>query len=267
MKVGIIGCGNLGKALVKGLLYTDVNPQDIRINVKTEQTKERVKAEFPDVCVIGEKRELVEWADAVIVVVEPKNAAEVLREVGTCDLSGKCVISFMAGITREEIKQMLGEQGEKACLVRVMPNVSIANGKGILGITYDVPVQPVLQEILRMFDKLGYVLKVEEEGLNTITVTAASGLAFAASMLNAYQNAGNTLLENEEASREITLRVFENVLDLIKKENLSFADLVARIATKGGTTEAGMNALDQKAVTDAMTQCMKASYEKCKKIV
>lgn len=267
MKYGIIGCGNLGKALVRGLLYAGVDAKDIFVNVKSEQTKQRVRAEFEQIAIVESKQELINVAETIILVVEPKNAKEVLLEIGSHDLNGKSIISFMAGIKRAEIRQHLGEQGETTCVVRVMPNVSIANGSGIMGITYDETNKAMLEEVLAVFEKMGYVLQVDEDGLDNITVTAASGLAFAASLMQAYQIAGNELLQNEAASREITLRVFENVIDLIKKEGLSFADLVARIATKGGTTEAGMNALNQEVIVESVEACMQASLAKCKKIV
>ena len=118
-----------------------------------------------------------------------------------------------------------------------------------------------------VFCKLGCVRKLDENALNAITVTAASGLAFAASLMDSYQKACNTLFHNEEISKEITLRVFENAIDMVKKDGCSFEDIVRRITTKGGTTEAGMQHLNPEQITENLEICMEKSYEKTRKII
>ena len=274
MKFGVIGYGNLGKAFVKGLLYTGFSANDIVINVRSEKTQHEIQKELEARIqsglsvfhITGSKKELLEQTDAIVVVVEPKNAAEVLQELGTYPLKEKVILSFMAGITRNEIRQMLGEQGENATVIRVMPNIAIANGNGVLGITYDETSCETVQETICTLEKLGYLLKLEEDGLDYITVTAASGLAFVAALMNSYQKASNTLFQNEIQSKEITLHIFENMLDMMKKETSSFEDIIKRITTKGGTTEAGLNHLNQEMITETLTDCMQSSYAKCKKI-
>ena len=148
-----------------------------------------------------------------------------------------------------------------------MPNIAIANANGILGMTYEETDYEEIKNVITVFEKLGYVLKLEEEQLDYVTVTAASGLAFVASLMNSYQSACNVLLDNDIQSKEITLRVFGNVIDIVKKENCSFEGVTKRITTKGGTTEAGMNCLNQDAITNTLEDCVKKSYDKCRKIL
>ena len=267
MKFGIIGYGNLGKALVQGLLCAGIYPQDIVINARTEKTRNMVKEQLENICVTESKEQLLAWSDVVILVVEPKNAFEVLSELANYHIEDKTIVSFMAGISRQEIRQMLGMQGKTVKVIRVMPNIAIANANGILGMTYEETDYEEIQNVITVFEKLGYVLKLEEEQLDYVTVTAASGLAFVASLMNSYQSACKVLLDNDIQSKEITLRVFENVIDIVKKENCSFEDVMKRITTKGGTTEAGMNCLNQEAITNTLEDCVKNSYNKCRKIL
>lgn len=265
MKLGVIGYGNLGKALVRGLVHIGIEQSDLIINVRSEKTRLLVKDEFAGVTVTENKKELVEKSDAIFLVVEPKNAPEVLAEIGGYNLSGKVLVSFMAGITKQEIKEMLGDASE-CDIIRVMPNIAIVTGTGILGIAHEEADHEDVKEVLQILNRLGYAPEMSEAQLDAITVTAASGLAFAASLLDAYQKAGAELLANEEQSREITLRVFENVIDLARKENCSFEEIIERITTKGGTTEAGLKHLNRGAITDTLTECMQKAYEKCRRI-
>lgn len=267
MKIGIIGYGHLGKAFVRGLVLTGFPQSDMVINARTEKTRESVRKEFADTHVTGSKEELVNIADVVVIIVEPVHAKEVLSEIKAYDLDGKTLISFMAGITMAEIRNALDDKQNVVKLVRVMPNIAIQDGKGVMGITCEDTEDEALQEVLVLFSKLGYVLKLEEDSLNDITVTAASGLAFVASLMDSYRKACNTLFDNGEISKEITLRVFENVIDMVKKEDCSFEDIVYRIATKGGTTEAGMKHLNPEQITKNLENCMEKSYEKARNII
>lgn len=267
MKIGIIGYGNLGKAFVRGLVLTGFCQRDIVINARTEKTRDSVRDEFRDIYVTDHKEELVNGTDVVILITEPNNAKEVLNEIKEYNMDGKILMSFMAGITMSEIRSILGDKQNTVKLVRVMPNIAIQDGKGVIGVTYEEQEDEGIQNILNVLKKLGYVWKLDEDSLNYITITAASGLAFAASVMDSYQKAANTLFSHPDTSKDITLRVFENVIDMVKKEGCSFEDIVARITTKGGTTEAGMKHLNPEQITENLESCMKKSYEKAGNII
>lgn len=267
MKIGIIGYGNLGKALVKGLILTGFSQNDIEINARTQKTRNSVQDEYKDIYVTDSKMELVNRTDVIILITEPKNAKEVLNEIKDYNINEKIIVSFMAGITIAEIRDMLGEKHNTVKLFRVMPNIAIQDGNGVIGVAYDEEDYEIFQNVLNVLNKLGYVLKLDEDSLNYITVTAASGLAFAACLMNSYQKASNTLINDDEKSKEITIRIFENVIDMIKREDCSFDDIICHITTKGGTTEAGMKNLNQELITENLKVCMKKSYEKAKNIM
>ena len=267
MRIGIIGYGHLGKALVRGLILTGFSQNDIDINARTQKTRDSVQDEFKDIYVTDNKEELVNRTDVIILVTTPKNATEVLNEIKDYEIDAKIVVSFMAGITIAEIRNMLGEKQNTVKVFRVMPNIAIQDGNGVIGVTYEEQDYEIFQDFLNVLNRLGYVLKLGEDSLNHITVTAASGLAFAACMMNSYQKASNTLINDDEKSKEITIRIFENVIDMIKREDCSFDDIICHITTKGGTTEAGMKNLNQELITDNLKVCMKKSYEKAKNIM
>lgn len=267
MRIGIIGYGHLGKALVRGLILTGFSQNDIDINARTQKTRDCVREEFKDICVTDNKEELVSRTDVIVLITEPKSAREVFNEIKNYNMDTKIVVSFMAGITIAEMRDMLGEKQNIVKLFRVMPNIAIQDGNGVIGVTYEEQDYEIIQDVLNVLKKLGYVLRLDEDSLNHITVTAASGLAFAACVMNSYQKACNTLFDDDEKSKEITIRVFENVINMVKKEECSFDDIICRITTKGGTTEAGIKNLNQELITDSLEICMKKSYEKTKSIM
>ncbi len=267
MRIGIIGYGHLGKALVRGLILIGFSQNDIDINARTQKTRDSVRDEFKDIYVTDNKEDLVNRTDVIVLITEPKNAKDVLNEIKAYKIDSKIVVSFMAGITIAEIRNMLGEKHNTVKLFRVMPNIAIQDGNGVIGVTYEEKDYEIIRDVLNVLNHLGCVLRLDEDSLNHITVTAASGLAFAACMMNSYQKASNTLINDDEKSKEITIRVFENVINMIKREDCSFDDIICRIATKGGTTEAGMKNLNQELITENLEICMKKSYEKAKNIM
>jgi len=249
------------------LVVTGFSQNDIDINVRTQKTRDCVRDEFKDIYVTDNKEELVNRTDVIVLITEPKNAEVVLDEIKNYNLDSKNVVSFMAGITIAEMKAMLGEKQNAVKLFRAMPNIAIQDGTGVIGVTYEDEDYESIQDVLHVLQKLGYVLRLDEDSLNYITVTAASGLAFAACVMNSYQKAANSLFHDNEKSKEITVRVFENVINMVKREECSFDDIICRIATKGGTTEAGMNNLNQELITENLELCMKKSYEKTRNII
>ncbi len=263
MNIGIIGFGHLGKALVSGLVKSGVSHENIIINARSEKTIETAKSMYPNIIVERKKEELVHMADAIVLVMEPQNAKVVLEELSTLSISDKAIISFMAGVKMADIRAMLHDEGEKYKIIRMMPNVSIAHGNGIIGVTgqYDSA------ELREVFAGLGDVIELDEEHLEYITITAASGLAFAAYMMNAYMNATEKLLGDNEVSGRITKKVFENVLETIEGENISFDELITRIATKGGTTEAGVQVLTQSGMGEIVKECFDAGVQRCNHVL
>ncbi len=263
MNIGIIGFGHLGKALVAGLVKSGVPSEHIVINARSEKTIETAKSMYPNITVVRKKEELVHMVDVIVLVMEPQNAKGVLEELSTLAISDKAIISFMAGVKIADIRAMLHDESEKYQIIRMMPNVSIAHCNGIIGVTgqYD---SVELQEI---FAKLGDVIELDEEHLEYITIIAASGLAFAAYMMQAYMNASEKLLGDEEISKRITKKVFENVLETIDGENISFDELIARIATKGGTTEAGVHVLTQSDMGEIVEECFGAGVQRCNHVL
>ena len=114
MKIGIIGMGHLGKAVLTGLLRSGASPEEMTASARTEKTLEMIRAEYPGVGVTPDNLELVRNTDAVMIALRPGDAAGVLGELKDADLSGKTVISLMAGITIREIREMLQDDRQAA---------------------------------------------------------------------------------------------------------------------------------------------------------
>ncbi len=259
MKIGVIGFGNLGKSFLSGIVNSGINQQDIGINAKSQTTIDSINKLYPYVTSYTDKKLLVETSDIVVIVVEPQNSFEVFKEIKCCDFKNKIIVSLMAGIKIDTIRKELGDDIGSCKIVRAMPNIAISMCSGIIGLSHSLENHEI-RYIISLFDKLGYVVEVEECDLETITVTAASGLAFVSSLMNAYQDAVNTLIKDFDISQMVTRKVLENVLEIICEKNISFKQLVNLITTKDGATEAGLNSLDEMSIKNSLESCLKDAY-------
>ena len=261
MNIGIIGTGHLGKAFIAGLVKSGVAQDRIVLNARTTEIMDAVKRVWPSIHVTADKKELVAGSDVIVIVVKSQNAREVLAELRDTDLSGKTIVSFMAGISLNDMREMLqGARGEYR-LIRMMPNLGISLCKGVIGVCREKD-SPEPESVPDLFRKLGVLIELPEEKLENITICAASGLAFTAYLMKEYRNSCDRLIRDTAVSEEITLRVFENVIDVIRNEGKTFESLIEQISTKGGTTEAGISILQDSDLGGIISQCIDAAYDR-----
>lgn len=260
MHIGLIGFGHLGKALVSGLLKSGVHQDEILINTRTEKTKKEVSSMYPTITVIANKEDFVNAADVIVLAVEPKNAKIVLDEIKNYNILNKIMISFMAGIQIATIRKMLEDDKGKYPIIRMMPNLAIAHCNGLIGFTSEYD-NAELANVLSAFHKLGDLIQLEEEQLEYVTIIGASGLAFAAYMMKAYKSTCQKLIGDEDISNRVTMKVFENAMDMVDKENISFDELINLIATEGGTTEVGIKALEKSEMEKIMINSFCSAYD------
>lgn len=250
MKIGLIGFGNLGKALVQGLLHTEkAAAEDILICAKSQETRRAAKEEF-GVSATGEAAEVILYADMIILAVKANVFDELAPQIKECGLAGKIIISLMAGVPLDSLKKTLGEE---ALLLRAMPNLAISAGRGITALVRAEGVR--FDAVREMFSHLGQVITVAEEKLESYTAFTACGLGFAAYLLEQFVQAGRQLGMSEKESEALAAETFAGALALGH-----FAQLADRVAPKGGATERGLSVLKEYKTDEAIGEAFHEAY-------
>jgi len=265
MKIGVIGFGNLGKSFVSGVVKSGMRQEDIGITAKSLNTINNISNLYPHVTSYMDKKLLVQSSDIIFMVVEPQKAYEVFEEIKSCNFDNKIIVSLMAGVTIDTIRAELGDGTGTYKIVRAMPNIAISMCNGIIGISYTLKDEDI-GSVISLFEKLGYVVKLEESRLESITITAASGLAFVSCLMDAYQTAVELLVKDATLSQVITQKVMENVTSIIAEKNITFRQLEELITTKGGVTEAGLKSLDRSLINETLKVCLTDAYNHTKKL-
>ena len=249
MKIGIIGFGNLGRALASGLIKSGSADRDnIYVCDASPDAVALAKGEGFGVRASDDVNFVVANSDVLFVVVKSYVFDKLVEIIDMDALSGKTVVSFMAGVRIEDMHSLVGNNVN---VVVAMPSVAIAACDGIIGYT-SAPA-----EVADIFRKLGYAIETAPEDIVKMMAFASCGLGFAAYLIDAFASAGLSMGFSHEECAQIAETTFRNAVE----RGAPFRDTVSAVATKGGITEKGIFHMDDCGVYGIITQAMKKAYD------
>jgi pyrroline-5-carboxylate reductase len=186
-KIGIIGLGNMGESIAKALLNHGFKKNELLFS---EAKKERAIYIEKTYGLKSYKNlaTLVQGADYIVLAIKPQDAKGVINTISPFLTDKKIVMSIMAGVTTSNI---LSLAGKPLRIVRIMPNINVKVGEGVMGITSNRAVtKEELSRIRKMLSPLGHFIEVGEELMDAVTALGGSGPAFFLLFLEAMIDAG-----------------------------------------------------------------------------
>ena len=255
--VGLIGLGHLGSALLEGIFtYTPhmIKASDVRPIILRDP-------KFARVPVMQDNRQLAKEVGILILAVRPQDMDEVLEQIA--DFKG-LIITFAAGLPLHYYSSRVRE----ATIVRAMTNLSIAYGRGMTAwVTSADSLEKDIWVANSLLTDLGNCIKVREEDeshLDVVTALSGSGIAYLAQVFDSMKVVG---MEHGLSEKDAELTVLETVkglLTLYRNTDLSLDEIVSSVASKGGTTEAGLKTMRAKGLERAVRQGLEDTISKCK---
>lgn len=232
-KICIIGMGNMGTAMKEALDGTfDVSGCDKGDNLS----------------------ECVEDAGIVILAVKPQDFSAL---AGKFEIGSRLVISIMAGVSLDRISSELGCER----VVRVMPNLPLKVGAAVCGWISQGDVDKA--EIREVLGSFGEEIEVDDESkIDAITALSGSGPAYYYWMNRALRMKALEMGFSDEDARKIAKGTFLGSAELLKSGETCSGKLIDMIASKGGTTEAALEVLNDEMVADAV----EAAYKRAKEL-
>lgn len=261
-KLAVVGGGQMGRALVGGMLAGDVlKPEQLSLVDPNQACRSWWQSHHPGV-EIAELEPAVKACDAVLLAVKPNIVEGVAKHIsGDCD--GKPVISVAAGIG---LSQLSGWVGHKR-VVRVMPNTPSLVREGASAyccgreVTDDDRVW-----IQSMLDSVGLATEVDERQMDAVTGLSGSGPAYVCMIIEALADGG--VLEG--LPRPLALRLAtQTVLGaarMIAETGKHPAELRDAVASPGGTTIAGIYSLEQNGIRAALVSAVAASARRSREL-
>ncbi len=249
MKVAILGVGNMGGAVARGLVRAGHPIEDLALTRRTP-------APLGDLPCTTDNCAAVRAADIVLIAVKPPCVAELLREVAPHLRPGTTLVSLAAALSLDQLRAALPAP-QPLHLVRAMPNLAVAHNQGITALAADNADAAAVAT--RLFEQLGPTLLLPESALGAFTALSGCGLAHALRFLRAGMEAGIEMGLPAEAARRTFTQVLLGAATLANATETHPEALIDQICTPGGYTIRGLNALEQAGFTAATIAGLKAS--------
>jgi pyrroline-5-carboxylate reductase len=233
-QVWIMGCGNMGGALLRCWLAQGLDPGRVTVIDPAPATIEGVK-----------------WQGAVpsgspallLFGVKPQIYAEAAQMLAGHVGQGTSVISILAGVECATLRLVFPDAGS---IVRSMPNLPVSVGKGVTGLYSDDADDDVRSEVSALFAATGHAEWLDREDLfHAVIAVSGSGPAFTYRFISAIAQAGVELGLPKEQALRLACAMVEGAGSLAKVSGVDPIELARRVTSPGGTTAAGLAVLDQ----------------------
>lgn len=262
MKLALIGCGNMGGALLQRWLDAQVlAPADVQVCVADAQAAADVHQRFGVRCGTDAAEALV-GADAVLLAVKPQQRGAVLPLLAEQLQRGAAplAISILAGVDLAQLQEALGGA---ARLLRWMPNTAVAVGRGLVawsaaGATTAEDLR--LQALL--LAPLGLTMELPEPQLDAFTAVAGCGPAYVFALCEALEQAGRSVGMAPDVAAQLARHTLIGAAHQLQGDARSPAALRQAVTSKGGMTEAALRVLQQRQWPEAMTEAVQAAVQR-----
>lgn len=261
-KIAILGGGNLGVSIAKGLLKLDeFSNKNLVISEKRQVRAQTLKDQGLNVLEDNNKG-AIEGASIVIVSVKPQQINEVLDEIKSSLKKDQVIISTVTGVNLKAIEQRIGKLG----IVRIMPNTAIEIKESMTCLTHINITGEQEKTILSLFGKLGKVLVIQEELMGAVTVLGACGVAFALRFIRAATQGGIEIGFGAELSQLIVAQTVKGASQLILDNESHPEKEIDKVTTPQGITISGLNEMEHQGFSSALIKGLLASYSKLEKL-
>lgn len=265
MKIAIIGAGNMGGALARGLaLGTLVQTSKIYVSNSSTPKLEALKREFPEINITTDNREVARVADIVVIAVKPWKVEEVLREITPdMDYTRQAVASMVGGLGITELSAWLDRgDGVLPATYLIIPNTAIATMSSMTFIASARATEEQENKLLNIFNELGKAMLVDEEHIAAGTSLASCGIAYALRYIRAAMEGGVELGFRAYDAKHIVMQTLRGAVDILEKNNTHPEVEIDRVTTPGGLTIKGLNAMEATGFTHSVIEGLRASTKK-----
>ena len=240
--IGVLGAGNMGEALIGGLLKACiVEPRQVIASRRSEVALAWLRDQW-GIRTTRDNCELVREADIVLLAVKPQVIREVLEGLSDCFQEGQVVISIAAGISTAFIESFVGRN---IPVIRAMPNTPALVGEAIspfcLG-RHGSPEQALVAS--QILSAVGVTVQVDEAMMDAVTALSGTGPAYLFYLLEGLIEAGQAVGLPETLSRALVRQTAYGAAKLVVEPARSPRQLRAQVTSPQGTTHAAMTWLD-----------------------
>lgn len=260
-KIGIIGFGNMGSALAAGLKDTEYT---LAVS-EAKKDRARVAAEQYGLEVYAEKKDLLVFADILVIAVKPQELDSLVDELNsqTALVKGKLAISIIAGRSIEYVMSRL----ELGAMARFMPNLAATVGKAAVGVAYSPEASAEFKkDCINIASAIGKPYELPESLIAAITGLSGSGIAYVFSFIHAMALGGVKTGIPYPKALDIALDTVEGAAAVVRKSGENPIEWLSRVISPAGTTIQGIAALEENAFTHGVMKAVESAARRAKEL-
>jgi pyrroline-5-carboxylate reductase len=257
MKIAIIGTGNLGLSIAKGIL----NSNGATSMYMTKRNVEPIKEfeNYGNVTVTSDNREAVQNSDILIFAVQPGHFEQILEDIKDLLTEKHVVISTITGFSISKIESVIGKDNY---IVRSMPNTAISVGKSMTCICANEMGKKRIDLASAIFNRMGHSLEIPEGQMQAATVICASGIAFWMRLIRATTQGAIQLGFDAKEAQELAMHTCNGAASLLVESGNHPEEEIDRVTTPMGCTIKGLNEMEHQGLSSSLIRGIVASFDK-----
>ncbi|MBL7473350.1 pyrroline-5-carboxylate reductase [Robertkochia sediminum] len=261
MKTAIIGTGNLGAAIARGIIKDDLASQLTLTKRKLEElhTFER----HHGVQCTRDNLAAATDSDVIIMAVQPTQMEGLLQELSPVIRNKQLLISVATGYGIDQMEAILGSDKP---IMRAMPNTAIGVGHSMTTLCGNKASEGLEHKAESIFNSLGKTLHIPEEKMQAATVVCASGIAFWMRLIRATTQGAIQLGFDSGEAREMAIQTCFGAASLLQHSGSHPEAEIDKVTTPMGCTIEGLNEMEFQGMSASLIKGMKASFEKINEI-
>lgn len=257
-KIAIIGSGNIGFSLAKGLVKSNkYTPDEIILTRRSLASMTDEKA--LGFGVSDDNSTAVRGVDIVVLAVLPQQIKKVMEEISSSLQPNQIVVSVASGVTCQDIKDVLGQD---TTVVRAMPNTAIAIGQSMTCISTDTVSADIVKIIEDLFESVGSVVVINEDLMTSATALCACGIAFFLRAIRAASQGGVEIGFHAHDALKMAIQTAKGAADLLLQTQSHPESEIDKVTSPKGCTIAGLNEMEHNGLSSAFIKGIKLSAKK-----
>nr|WP_298792024.1 pyrroline-5-carboxylate reductase [uncultured Allomuricauda sp.] len=261
MKIAIIGAGNLGLSIAKGVLHS--NGATTMYLTKRNTTEIKDFEKYGNVTVTSDNKEAIQNSDTLIFAVQPGHFGSILEEVKDLLTENHVIISTITGFSILKIEEIIGADKH---IIRSMPNTAISVGNSMTCICSNELGKKRIDLAKAIFNRMGHTLEIPEEQMQAATVICASGIAFWMRLIRATTQGAIQLGFDAKEAQELAMHTCNGAASLLIESGNHPEEEIDRVTTPRGCTIEGLNEMEHQGLSSSLIRGIVTSFEKISKI-
>lgn len=256
-KIGILGCGNLGHAIIRSFIDSGlVAPQSIFITNTRFEKSEKLARDY-GVNAVATNEELVESCDIVFLGMKPQDLYQTVEPIASTFHEGHVVMSLAAGVDLQSLQSLIPDAPN---IVRVMPNTAARVKKAVIAYSVSRAAESHAPWIEVLLSAMGYVVAVEDgDEMQAVLVGASSGVGFVFELMIYWKEWLEERGLDPEIAKKVTVQTFLGASRLAEEApQTSLEELQRKVTSTKGVTAAGLDSIRELEIERAL----RYSFEK-----